>query len=499
MLTFRRSTQSSTAAAKIAPPSAACRRILESRRGRALALAPLVIGVLALATLAVVPWTVNAKLARVRLNMSATLLPARQLVRDLADALALEAATRSYDTTRSTPELVRRYTRAVAIERARDADLGVLAPHLGDRLAGDIARLHTLIAQWHAARERTAGEMTITDFLAVAQRLDAALAERQAAQRARVQSLEALDILLPSVLVPLLAAVLVAISWTGRQMAALAREAEQSRHALSVAAEQKVTLLRGLTHDLKNALGAAGGFTTLLRDEVVGPLTTRQRHSVERIGHIIEQTMVAVGDALLVARTEAGALPVRYRTEDGRTLILEAAADYVATAERAGLTLDVDCADDVPAIDTDGPLVSKIIGNLLSNAIKYTPAGGRIWVRSVVRASRDGSERGPWIVIEVRDTGPGIPVALHEQVFDEFFRAPSAASSTHGEGIGLAMSRRVARLLGGEITLDSEEGRGAAFTLWLPARARETGHLPSRADVVPRLDENAYDRRHAIQ
>jgi signal transduction histidine kinase len=501
MFSFHRSDPSGVPPARPAPlPSAAGGRSLRSRRGRIAALAPLVAGVLTLATLAAVPWTVNSRLTSVRVDMNATVFPARRLVRDFADALAFEVATRSDGATRSSPELASRYAQAVATEQARDAALVALAPRLGNRLAGDIAHLHALTAQWHAEGDGPAAEMTITDILAVAQHLDAELSERQAGQRARIRSLEALDIVLPSVLVPLLAAVLVAIYWTGRRMAALANEAEQSHLALAAASEQKVTLLRGLTHDLKNALGAAGGFATLLREEIVGPLTAKQRHSVERIGHIIEQTMMSVEDALLVARTEAGTLPLRCHTEAARTLVLEAAADYVAAAERAHLTLDVECAGELAAIHTDAALVTKIIGNLLSNAIKYTAAGGRILVRCGVRPSREGSDTGPWVVIEVRDTGQGIPAALHEQIFDEFFRAPAAASTTRGEGIGLAMSRRVARLLGGEITLDSEDGRGATFSLWLPASAHETAHAPRHADAASRLDDTSYDgSRHSMK
>ena len=122
------------------------------------------------------------------------------------------------------------------------------------------------------------------------------LATRQAQQIARIRSVEALDVLLPSVLVPVVAALLFAIYWTGRRMAALAHEAEQSRLALAAASEHKVTLLRGLTHDLKNALGAAGGFATLLRDEIAGPLTTLQHDHVARIGRIIEQTTTDLMD-----------------------------------------------------------------------------------------------------------------------------------------------------------------------------------------------------------
>jgi signal transduction histidine kinase len=430
--------------------------------------------------------------------MNTDLFPARQVVHDFADALALEMAARKYGATTTTPELASRYAAAAAIEQARDSALSVMAPRLGTRLSADIAQLHALAAQWHADTVDATADVAVTDILAVARRLDEGLAARQAIGRVRIESLEGWNVVLTSILVPLLGAVLLAIFWTARQLAALANEAEESRLALAVASEQKATLLRGLTHDLKNALGAAGGFATLLRDEIAGPLTAKQRHSVERIGHIIGQTMISVEDALLVARTEAGALPLRYHTENARALVGEAAADFVAAAERANLTLSFDCADDLPAIETDGALVSKIIGNLLSNAIKYTPAGGRIWVRCLVRPSREGSMTGPWVAVEVRDTGAGIPVPLHEKVFEEFFRAPTATSSARGEGIGLAMSRRMARLLGGEITLDSEDGHGATFTLWLPAQAREAARPPQQADLAARPDGSAYDRRGAI-
>ena len=445
-----------------------------TRSGSWVALAPVVTAGIVLMALATVPWTVSAKLKSVRLDTTETLLPARQLVRDIAAALAFEVSAREYAVQWGAPQGARRYAAAVAIEHARDSALGALAPRLGVELAGDVSRLRSLTAAWHAARGDNAADDSaslarLTEVLASAAALDSALGKRQAEQRSHITSLEAVDIVLPSVLVPLLAAVLIAIYWTGRRMATLAREAEESRLALALASEQRVTLLRGLTHDLKNALGAAAGFATLLREEVVGPLNEKQRESVTRISRILEQTMVSVGDALLVARTEAGSLPVRRQAESLPALVADSAADYVVAAERANLTLEVECAENLPPIDTDAALVSKIIGNLLSNAIKYTPAGGRTWLRAASRPHMDGLANGPWVVVEVTDTGPGIPAALRERVFDEFFRAPAAEAAARGEGIGLAVSRRVARLLGGDISLQSAVGQGATFTLWLPA------------------------------
>jgi signal transduction histidine kinase len=85
----------------------------------------------------------------------------------------------------------------------------------------------------------------------------------------------------------------------------------------------------------------------------------------------------------------------------------------------------------------------------------------------------DEPDAAPWVVVEVCDTGPGIPAAFQERIFDEFFRTPAATTAAHGDGIGLATSRRVARLLGGDITLRNRDDGGAIFALWLPPPAAE--------------------------
>src|SRR5207247_2260839 len=122
---------------------------------------------------------------------------------------------------------------------------------------------------------------------------------------------------------------------------------------------------------------------------------------------------------------------------------------------------------------TDPVRVRQILSNLMSNAIKYTPAGGHIRV-SVVRG-QPRPERGEQVGIEVRDTGPGIPRELQAKVFEEFFRVRGAGSNgSDGNGLGLAISRRIARLLGGDVTFADGDGGGSVFTLWFgqstPAR-----------------------------
>jgi signal transduction histidine kinase len=118
----------------------------------------------------------------------------------------------------------------------------------------------------------------------------------------------------------------------------------------------------------------------------------------------------------------------------------------------------------------------------LSNAIKYTPPGGHVHVSIV--DSRRAADRAR-VGVEVRDTGPGIPPDLHEKVFEEFFRVRDTGVSVgNGNGLGLAISRRIARLLGGDVTLADADGGGAVFTLWftsspVPRQSHERAATPA--------------------
>jgi len=109
--------------------------------------------------------------------------------------------------------------------------------------------------------------------------------------------------------------------------------------------------------------------------------------------------------------------------------------------------------------------VRQILSNLLSNAVKYTP-DGKITVEATDGSDRGGAEESGRVAIRVTDTGTGIPEGKREAIFQEFTRLDPNAQE--GAGVGLAISRRIARQLGGDITVDSVSGRGSTFTLWLP-------------------------------
>jgi signal transduction histidine kinase len=150
-----------------------------------------------------------------------------------------------------------------------------------------------------------------------------------------------------------------------------------------------------------------------------------------------------------------------------RDVVREAVEEHRAAAEAAGLTLVHADDKSETILVTDPARVTQVLGNLLSNAIKYTPAGGRVEVVTDLLGRRDAGD-GARLAIHVADDGPGIPLDKHEEVFGEFTRLGSGDKP--GAGLGLSIARRIARMLGGDVTVSGGQNGGARFTLWLPLR-----------------------------
>lgn len=244
----------------------------------------------------------------------------------------------------------------------------------------------------------------------------------------------------------------------------LLEDSEKRREELERVTESRARLIRGFSHDLKNPLGAADGHAQLLQDEILGTLTARQQESVGRIRASIRSALGLINDLVELARAEAGQLELEPRPTDVRDATRELAEDYRAQAEGAGLRLFTEIPDEFPIIRSDPNRVRQVLGNLISNAIKYNRPEGTITVRAALRTRRTDE---PFVVVDVTDTGIGIPEEKRRLLFQEFSRL--SPGSAHGAGLGLAISQKIARALGGEITVDAEPGGGSTFTLWLPA------------------------------
>lgn len=246
-----------------------------------------------------------------------------------------------------------------------------------------------------------------------------------------------------------------------------AAEAKRQQQDLEHVMEVQARLVRGFSHDLKNPLGAATGYAELLMMGHEGDLAPRQRASVERIHSNIEASLDLIEDLVSYASRRMEKLDIQPAPTDIGKIGREIADEYRAQVEAAGLELELDLPEDIPLIYSDRIRIRQVLGNLLSNAVKYT-AEGRVRISAEVHKDGATPEGGEAVAIRVSDTGAGIPAEKQSLLFQEFARLDP--TETAGVGLGLAISRTIAHALAGEVTLESTEGEGSTFTLWLPLR-----------------------------
>ncbi len=252
-----------------------------------------------------------------------------------------------------------------------------------------------------------------------------------------------------------------------------------ARDAAEGAAKVKANFLANMSHEIRTPMNGVVGFTELL---LAGELSPEQRRHTRMLAESGHAMMRLLNDILDFSKVEAGQLeiadePVDVRHKLNNCLQLMSA---LAAQKRIALSGEVDAG--VPAmIRGDGLRLRQILLNLIGNAVKFTDRGG---VEVFVRAG--GTADAPELVVEVRDTGIGIARAKQAAIFEEFVQSdPSIARRYGGTGLGLAISVRLARLMGGELTLVSELGEGTSFFLRLPARPATLS--PSRVrEAAPR-------------
>jgi signal transduction histidine kinase len=261
----------------------------------------------------------------------------------------------------------------------------------------------------------------------------------------------------------------------------LARE-QAARAEAEAASQAKSEFLAVMSHELRTPLNAVLGYAELLDLGIAGPLTNEQRQQLGRISASGRHLLGLVNEVLDLARVEAGRLAVDRSPSPAVDAAEEAFVLIQPLAEARGLTL----AELPPGLGDlayigDEDRVRQILVNLLSNAVKFTDAGGRISLHVEVTSTPDPEARlrgdGEWLCFRVTDTGIGLAADHLDAVFAPFVQAQSGHTrGKEGTGLGLTISRRLARLMGGDLTVRSTLGRGSVFTLWLPAA--HTGAAP---------------------
>lgn len=254
-----------------------------------------------------------------------------------------------------------------------------------------------------------------------------------------------------------------------QRVAQRTRELSQANEQLTAANERlkeldrlKTMFLSTVSHDLRTPLGAILGFAEMLEAGVYGPLSEKQEGAMQRIVDNAGRQMNLVNDLLDQARMEAGQLSLEVTSFAPAELLDGLLADMNALVQAKGLELTSHIASDVPAtLSGDPRRLLQILTNLVGNAIKFTEQGG-VHVRLYL------PDKAHW-ALEVSDTGPGIPEEAQDYVFDPFRLVDSSITRKHGGiGLGLAIVKRLTNLMGGEVILESEVGRGSTFTVVLP-------------------------------
>jgi signal transduction histidine kinase/DNA-binding response OmpR family regulator/HAMP domain-containing protein len=278
-------------------------------------------------------------------------------------------------------------------------------------------------------------------------------------------------------------------------------EVELARRSLEDKAEQlaetsryKSEFLANMSHELRTPLNSMLILAEQLSDNPGGNLSPRQTEFAKIIWSSGQDLLALINDILDLSKIESGTVSLEIREESCDALRDVLDRSFCHVAERKQLDFSIGLEPGLPPLRTDSKRLQQVLKNLLSNAFKFTEKGR---VRMVVRTASDGwdpqvrtlEDAAQVVAFEVADTGIGIPADKQEVIFDAFKQADGTTSRKFGgTGLGLSISRELVRLLGGQITVESEAGAGSRFTVYLPVEApRQLDELVPGIAAAPRL------------
>jgi signal transduction histidine kinase/CheY-like chemotaxis protein len=248
------------------------------------------------------------------------------------------------------------------------------------------------------------------------------------------------------------------------QNARLFREIAEKGQQLEVASQLKSQFLANMSHELRTPLNAIIGVTEMLHDDAVDLKREDELEPLDRVLRAAKHLLALINDILDLSKIEAGKMDIHVESFAIAPLIDDVVQTIGMMAKKNGNTVVVDCVTDLGTMRADQTRIRQALLNLVSNANKFTEGGTvTIAARRVTEAGRE------WVTIAVTDTGIGLTPQQLGNLFQEFVQADASTTRKYGgTGLGLAISRRFCQMMGGDIAVTSELGRGSTFTIRLP-------------------------------
>jgi len=285
---------------------------------------------------------------------------------------------------------------------------------------------------------------------------------------------------------------------------------EGELHKAIWAAEQatraKSEFVANMSHELRTPLNAIIGYSEMLVEDAQGAGREAETADLRKIQDAGKHLLGLIDSILDLSKIEAGKMTLYLETFELRPMVESVAGTVTALAKKNGNTLEIECAKDIGTIHGDLTKVRQILFNLLSNACKFTRNG-----MIMLTAQRERVEARDWIVFQVSDTGIGMTHDQQARVFEAFTQANDMTARDYGgTGLGLTITKSFCRLMGGEVLLKSEAGKGTPFTIRLPAVVQASSNaslhdhvklsddlqtaIPQDAPVVLVVDDDPHAR-----
>ena len=259
------------------------------------------------------------------------------------------------------------------------------------------------------------------------------------------------------------------------ELEAQTKAAERAQSAAEIANAAKTEFLAAVSHELRTPLNAIAGYADLLSMGVRGPVSELQLQDIGRIKKSSLHLLSLINELLNLARIEVGRVDLHMADVSAQAMLEDVAGLVVPQMQSKALTCTVDPCDASLGIHTDAEKARQILLNLLTNAYKFTDRGGRVGIScsSTSTFGPDNTTPVRHVSIRVTDSGRGIPADKLVAIFEPFVQIDRRQTPTpdQGLGLGLAISRDLARTLGGDLTVESTPGKGSTFILNLPASA----------------------------